>query len=65
MLVIERHQGKSIFLVTDDGKLIKITVCRIRGNKIRLGIEAPRPGVEIWREEIFPGLDKIAIDKPK
>ena len=47
MLVLSRHQDEAIVI---DGR-IKITVVEIRGNKIRLGIEAPRD-VAVWREEL-------------
>ena len=47
MLVLSRKFNESI--VIDGG--IKITVVEIRGNSIRLGIEAPRE-VGVMREEL-------------
>jgi carbon storage regulator len=47
MLVLSRRYNQSI--VIDGG--IKITVIEIRGNQIRLGIEAPRE-VGVMREEL-------------
>ena len=47
MLVLSRKVGESIVI---DGH-IKVTVVEIRGDKIRLGIEAPRD-IAVWREEI-------------
>jgi carbon storage regulator len=47
MLVLSRKVGESILL---DGH-IQVTVVEIRGDKIRLGIEAPRD-VAVWREEL-------------
>ena len=47
MLVLSRKFNQSI--VIDGG--IKITVVEIRGNRIRLGIEAPRE-VGVMREEL-------------
>ena len=47
MLVLSRKFNESI--VIDGG--IKITVVEIRGNKIRLGIEAPKE-VGVMREEL-------------
>ena len=38
MLVLSRHENEAIVI---DGQ-IKVTVVRIRGDKIRLGIEAPK-----------------------
>jgi carbon storage regulator len=48
MLVLSRKFHESI--VIDGG--IKITVVEIRGNQIRLGIEAPRE-VGVMREELL------------
>jgi carbon storage regulator len=53
MLVLSRKVGESI--VIDDH--IKVTVVEIRGDKIRLGIEAPRD-VAVWREELAAGTAK-------
>ena len=47
MLVLSRHANEAI--VIDGG--IKITIVEIRGDKIRLGIEAPRE-IGVWREEL-------------
>lgn len=50
MLVLTRKESEAIVI---DGR-IKITVVRISGDKIRLGIEAPRD-VAVWREELVVG----------
>ena len=47
MLVLSRRFGEVICI----GKDIRITVVDIRGDKVRLGIEAPRE-VRVMREEI-------------
>ena len=47
MLVLSRHENEAIVI---DGQ-IKVTVVEIRGDKIRLGIEAPKE-VAVWREEL-------------
>ena len=47
MLVLSRHKNEAIVI---DGQ-IKVTVVEIRGDKIRLGIEAPKE-VAVWREEL-------------
>ena len=52
MLVLSRHENETIVI---DGR-IKITVVRIRGDKIRLGIEAPKE-VAIWREELVASVE--------
>lgn len=48
MLVLSRKKNESI--VIDDR--IVLTVVEIRGDKVRLGIEAPRE-VPVHRKEIF------------
>lgn len=55
MLVLSRKENESIVI---DGH-ITITVVKIRGHQIRLGIEAPH-GVPIRREE----LTKMGIRLP-
>ena len=47
MLVLSRKQNQSIVI---DGN-IRITVVSIRGNQVRLGIEAPE-SVAVFREEL-------------
>lgn len=51
MLVLSRKKGESI--VVDDR--IIITVIDIRGDKIRLGIEAPRE-VSVHRSEVYQAI---------
>ena len=48
MLVLSRHRDESI-IIGDD---IVITIVDIRGDKVRLGIEAPRH-ITIWRDEVY------------
>ena len=48
MLVLTRKPSQSLYI----GDGIKITVHGIRGNQVRLGIEAP-DNVRIYREEIY------------
>lgn len=48
MLVLSRYQNESVII---DGN-IKVTVVEVRGDRIRLGIEAP-PEVPVWREELL------------
>jgi carbon storage regulator len=51
MLVLSRKKNESIVI---DERIV-ITVVEIRGDKVRLGIEAPRE-VAIHRSEIFEAL---------
>jgi len=48
MLVLTRKKNESI--VIDD--VIRVTVVDIRGDKVRLGIEAPR-NIEVHRQEVY------------
>ena len=49
MLVLSRRENERIRL----GESIVITVVRLSGDKVRLGIEAP-PDVVVLREELEP-----------
>jgi carbon storage regulator len=53
MLVLSRHRLESI-MIGDD---ITITVIEIRGDKVRLGIEAPqeRP---VHRKEVYDAIQR-------
>jgi len=48
MLVLSRKQDEAI-IIGDD---VKIVVVSIRGDKVRLGVEAPRE-VGVHREEVY------------
>ena len=48
MLVLSRKKGESVMI---DGGII-VTVVEVRGDKVRLGFEAPRE-VTIDRKEVF------------
>ena len=47
MLVLTRRLGEGITI----GSGIRVVILGIRGNQVRLGIEAP-PQTEIYRDEI-------------
>lgn len=48
MLVLTRKQNESIVI----NDVIRVTVVEIRGDKVRLGIEAPRE-IAVHRQEIY------------
>jgi carbon storage regulator len=61
MLVLSRKEAERIRL----GDSIVVTVVRVSGDKVRLGIDAP-PNVLVLREELEPlpsGLAEAALDE--
>ena len=53
MLVLTRKQGEQIRIGDD----VVLTVVRVKGQAIRLGIEAPN-GVLIYREEVRTSFEQ-------
>ena len=53
MLILMRKKNESI-VINDD---ITIVVVEIRGDKVRLGVEAPRE-VSVHRREVFDAVHK-------
>ena len=52
MLVLTRRNGESIVI----GNEVVVTVLEVRGDQVRIGIDAPRD-VQIHREEVFRQLE--------
>lgn len=53
MLVLSRKKNESIVIDND----IKIVVVEIRGDKVRLGIEAPKE-VPVHRREVYDAIKR-------
>ena len=53
MLVLTRKKGEKIII--DDN--IELTVVEIEGNKVKLGIGAPK-SIEIHREEVYRRIEE-------
>ena len=53
MLVLSRHRDESI-MIGDD---IVITIVDIRGDKVRLGIDAPSD-VPVHRQEVYEAIQR-------
>ena len=54
MLVLTRRAGESI-VIGDD---VRVVVLDVRGETVRLGIEAPR-SVQVHREEVYKELQRV------
>lgn len=53
MLVLSRHRDESI-IIGDD---IIVTIVDIRGDKVRLGIDAP-PAIPVHRQEVYEAIQR-------
>ena len=58
MLILTRRTNESI-IINDD---IKITVLGIKGNQVRIGIDAPKD-VSVHREEIYRKINGDAEEQ--
>ena len=56
MLVLSRQKDESIVIGDGDQK-IEITIVDVRGDKVRLGIEAPRE-IPVHRREIYDTIQR-------
>lgn len=54
MLVLSRQRDQTICIGAD----VQVTVVDIRGDKVRLGVTAPRE-VPVHRQEVFEHLRKL------
>lgn len=57
MLVLSRQRDETIMI----GDEIEITVVDIRGDKVRLGINAPR-SVQVHRKEVYDAIKREMTD---
>jgi carbon storage regulator len=57
MLVLTRKKNESIVI----NDVIKVTVVEIRGDKVRLGIEAPRE-IDVHRQEVYEQIHGKRIE---
>ena len=55
MLVLSRKKNESIVVNND----IRIVIVDVRGDKVRLGVEAPRD-VPVHRQEVFDAIQRAA-----
>jgi carbon storage regulator len=59
MLVLSRHRDEDILIGND----IVIRIVDIRGDKVRLGIEAPK-NVPVHRREVFEAIHRENGEPP-
>ena len=65
MLILTRRVGESVVI----GEDVTVTVLGVKGNQVRIGINAPKT-VAVHREEIFErikngqGADRSTSDEP-
>ena len=55
MLILTRRTGETLMI--GDNAEIKVTVLGIKGNQVRLGVDAPKE-VSVHREEIYARIVK-------
>jgi carbon storage regulator len=67
MLVLSRHRNEQIVIdprtcpINEQG-LIVLTVVEIRGDKVRIGTEAPK-GVPVHRREVYDAIKRAQGNK--
>ena len=57
MLILTRRVGESLMI----GDEVNVTVLGIRGNQVRIGVNAPKD-VAVHREEIYDRIQKEHTD---
>ena len=57
MLILTRRVGETVMI----GEDVSVTVLRVKGNQVRLGVNAPK-NVSVQREEIFERMKLEAGD---
>ena len=60
MLVLSRQKDESI-IIGDD---VEVTIVDVRGDKVRLGINAPR-SISVHRKEIYEAIQREKAEKAK
>lgn len=58
MLVLSRQRDQTIVI----GDSIRVTIVDVRGDKVRIGIDAPRD-VSVHREEVYDAIQRELNEK--
>ena len=57
MLVLKRRTGEKLCLGSD----IEISILEVRGDSVKIGIQAPR-SVQVWRKEIYDEIVRQNVE---
>jgi carbon storage regulator len=60
MLILTRKTGESLMV----GNEITVTVMGVKGNQVRIGIDAPKD-VEVHRQEVFDRIRQEKAEEPR
>ena len=56
MLLLSRNEGERLQIQTPDGQYLTVSVLRVKGHQVSIGISAPDNYI-ILREELLPAED--------
>ncbi|MFI4895220.1 MAG: carbon storage regulator CsrA [Steroidobacterales bacterium] len=57
MLILTRRVGETVMI----GEDVTVTVLRVKGNQVRLGVNAPK-SISVQREEIFHRIKRESVE---
>lgn len=57
MLILTRRVGENLIIDLGDGAPIGVTVIGIKGNQVRIGIQAPKH-IPVHRQEIYERIQR-------